>query len=312
MPARTTRFARPGVLLSAGLLLGLAAYAAHDGADPGQARWRQHDIHRPKPPVVEPAEGPIAAKPPKDAVVLFDGSNLDAWKSPEGGPARWKVAGRRPWRPCPGTGPIETKAKFGDIQLHVEWAAPEPARRRGPGPRQQRHLPDGPVRDPGARLLQGRHLRRRPGRGDLRPVSAPVQRLAPARRSGRPTTSPSAAPGSTPSGKLLEPARITLFHNGILVQNNEEPFGPTSWLKWLPYDRPGRPRPDPAPGPRPPRALPQHLAPRAPRTARPRRPKDLDRPKIVTLPADALDPYAGTLLRRHRAERLAVHPRAGG
>ena len=43
------------------------------------------------------------------------------------------------------------------------------------------------------------------------------------------------------SGHLTEPARITVLHNGILVQNNEEPFGPTSWLKWLPYtDRGGR------------------------------------------------------------------------
>ena len=39
--------------------------------------------------------------------------------------------------------------------------------------------------------------------------------------------------GST--GNLLVPANLTVFHNGILVQNNEEPFGPTSWLRWLPY-----------------------------------------------------------------------------
>ena len=36
-------------------------------------------------------------------------------------------------------------------------------------------------------------------------------------------------------GNLDSPAHITVFHNGILVQDNEEPFGPTSWLKWLPY-----------------------------------------------------------------------------
>ena len=157
-------------------------------------------------------------------------------------PGSRPTAGRRSgrWRTAyletvPGAGPIETKGKFGDIQLHVEWAAPDPPARRGPGPRQQRHLPDGPVRDPGARLLQGRHLRRRPGRGDLRPVSrrCSTPRARPA--SGRPTTSPSAAPGSTRPASSLEPARMTLFHNGILVQNNEEPFGPTSWLKWLPY-----------------------------------------------------------------------------
>ena len=37
-------------------------------------------------------------------------------------------------------------------------------------------------------------------------------------------------------GKLLEPARITVILNGILVQNNEEPWGPTSWLEPFPYD----------------------------------------------------------------------------
>src|SRR3954463_15086379 len=37
-------------------------------------------------------------------------------------------------------------------------------------------------------------------------------------------------------GKVLEPARVTLVHNGILVQNNEEILGPTYWLKWSPYE----------------------------------------------------------------------------
>ena len=70
------------------------------------------------------------------------------------------------------------------------------------------------------------------------------------------------------SGKLLEPARVTLIHNGILVQNNEEPWGPTAWLEWLPYEAGRRSRPDPASGPRPSRAVPQHLAPRAARPPR--------------------------------------------
>src|SRR5262249_42608266 len=94
------------------------------------------------------------------------------------------------------------------------------------------------------------------------------------------------------SGRLLEPARITLFHNGILVQNNEEPFGPTSWLKWLPHeDRGGR-------GPislqdhdHPVRyrniwlrELPERPAPTA---------RDLARPAVVKLPAEVLDRYTG-------------------
>lgn len=105
---------------------GLIACLAADGNRPEpEVRWRQHDIRRPRPAMVEPAEGPIASRPPKDAVILFDGTSLDGWKSHTGGPARWKVEGGV-LETLPGAGMIETRAKYGDIQLHVEWAAPDP------------------------------------------------------------------------------------------------------------------------------------------------------------------------------------------
>lgn len=95
---------------------------------PGQT-WRVHDIKRPHPPVVKPSDVP--GGPPSDAVVLFNGKDLAQWftrgKARDGGktgPAAWKlengyveVAG--------GTGDLVTKEKFGDVQLHIEWASPK-------------------------------------------------------------------------------------------------------------------------------------------------------------------------------------------
>ena len=194
MSSRTRRFGFVCLILTPGVLVCLAAEEVRTTMT--APRWRQHDIRRPKPPVVEPSETSIASKPPQDATILFEGSNLDAWKSLAGGPAEWKVVGDH-FEVAPGTGGIETKEKFGDIQLHVEWSAPNPPHGKG----QDRgnsgiflmgqfeiQVLDSYHADTYADGFAGRSTASTP------PCRTP--RGLPA--SGRPTTSPSAAPGSTP------------------------------------------------------------------------------------------------------------------
>ncbi len=96
-----------------------------------------HDPARPHPPVVTPAAQPGGA--PSDAVVLFDGSDLSKWVAGRldpvhptagPGPAQWKVENGY-MEVVPGKGDIATKQKFGDVQLHLEWAAPAMVRGAG-------------------------------------------------------------------------------------------------------------------------------------------------------------------------------------
>jgi len=93
--------------------------------------WAIHDRNRPQPPLVTPGsfssqEEP--GKPPSDAIVLFDGTDLSKWEADKdtSEPTKWVV--KTGAMECvPGSGYIRTKAKIGDCQLHVEWAAPTKA-----------------------------------------------------------------------------------------------------------------------------------------------------------------------------------------
>jgi hypothetical protein len=88
--------------------------------------WEVHDRKRPQPPVVAPAEPSTqekAGKPPSDAAVLFDGSSLSKWQGADGNEAKWKVENEY-LETAKGTGNIQTKQEFGDVQLHVEWMTP--------------------------------------------------------------------------------------------------------------------------------------------------------------------------------------------
>jgi Domain of Unknown Function (DUF1080)/Domain of unknown function (DUF3471) len=293
------------------LLLGVRLAADGDRPEAPAARWRQHDIRRPRPPVVEPAAGGIASAPPRDAVILFDGTDLDAWKSHTGGPARWKVNGGV-METVPGAGMIETKRAFGDIQLHVEWAAPAP--------------PHGVGQDRGnsgvflmgqfeVQVLDSYHADTYAD-GQAGAIYGQYPPLFNASRPPGEWQTYDIAfrrPRFDASGKLLEPSRVTLFHNGILVQNGEEPIGPTSWLKWLPYDADR--------GGRGPIALQDHDHPvhyrniwlrELPDRPAPT-PQDLARPKTVELPAELLDRYAGQYLLNEKPDspRAAISRQGG-
>jgi hypothetical protein len=88
--------------------------------------WAVHDGNRPQPKVVTPGSFSTpeqAGKPPSDATILFDGTDLSKWEDSKGGPAKWTVKDGF-MQVLPGSGEIRTKDKFGDCQLHIEWAAP--------------------------------------------------------------------------------------------------------------------------------------------------------------------------------------------
>lgn len=96
--------------------------------------WRVHDSRRPRPPVVDPGRAAVSgfpATPPSDAIVLFDGTDLSAWKACKkgGGPAAWKIEDGAT-EVVPKAGAIETREHFGDGQYHIEWSAPLPVKRR--------------------------------------------------------------------------------------------------------------------------------------------------------------------------------------
>jgi hypothetical protein len=110
----------------------MGALQAADAPPAQGAAWKPHDMNRPKPPIRDP--GPPSekefAKPPTDAVVLFDGKDLSKWErkpgakdkdqSPE---PKWKIENGY-MEIVPKSGSISTKEKFGDCRIHIEWATP--------------------------------------------------------------------------------------------------------------------------------------------------------------------------------------------
>ena len=90
-----------------------------DAPKPPNSKWRVHDTMRPQPPMVAPGQQP--GDPPADAVILFDGKDLSQWVggNPKGVEQGVIDIAR--------TGEMSTRRHFGDCQLHVEWATPAKA-----------------------------------------------------------------------------------------------------------------------------------------------------------------------------------------
>jgi len=184
------------------------------------------EIWSPVPPKVEP--GKMPGQPPSDAILLFNGRDLSGWESAKGGPAQWAVENGE-MVDVPKAGDIRTSQLFGDIQLHVEWMVPVlPPDRKG----QDRG--NSGIYLQGLYELQVLDSYDNPTyvngeAGAIYKQSAPlVNALKPA-PNWQAYDIVYYAPRFYNDGTLAEPARVTVFLNGVLVQSNFPIKGPTEY-----------------------------------------------------------------------------------
>jgi len=212
--------------LSVVLLVGSASVVTSQSATLGG--WPQHSRARPMAPVVTP--GPYAYQaPPSDAVVLFDGASLDRWVMDDSvrSPARWRLVDGA-IEVVAGTGTLMTRDSVGDVQLHIEWMAPNPPRGRDQdrgnsgvffgGGRYEVQVLDSyrsaTYADGQAASLYGQvpprvNASRPPGEWQVYDISYTRPRFA-------------------KNGRLLSPAVLTVWHNGVLVHDHQALVGPTA------------------------------------------------------------------------------------
>lgn len=90
---------------------------------PGQMKPDMSEFWLPQPAIVTPGNIQTNSAP-SDAIVLFDGKDLSNWENTKGEPAEWKVSDGI-FTIDKSKGDIQTKEKFDDFQLHIEWQIPE-------------------------------------------------------------------------------------------------------------------------------------------------------------------------------------------
>jgi len=211
--------------------------------------WAVHDKDRPLPPVVEPGTCSTqarAGRAPSDAVVLFDGNdpnaNLDAWVPVKPDSPGWHVRDGY-FEVNPGAGALRTVESFGDCQLHVEWQVPLSLegkfdQSRGNSgvflmSRYEVQVLDNKDNETYADGMAGAIYGQSPplvnpglGLGRWQSYDIVFRR-----------------PHFDEQGNVVEPATITVFHNGVLVQDHWVLEGPMSYKRRTSY----RPHGDQAP-----------------------------------------------------------------
>lgn len=218
------------LLMVAFVILNAKAALAQEAKDP-----KATEVWEPEPGIVTPGATGNAA-PPADAVVLFDGTNLDEWTSVNraDAPAEWTVHDGVV-TVKKGTGNIQTKRLFTDYQLHLEWRIPENITGEG----QERGnsglflASTGPGDDGYEIQILDSYNNRTYSNGQAGAIYKQHIPLANAnRKPGEWQTYDVVwtAPRFNGDGSLKSPARVTAFTNGMLVQNNVELKGVTVYI----------------------------------------------------------------------------------
>ena len=197
--------------------------------------WVVHDPFRPQPRQIDPGTISPRSKsgtPPSDAIILFDGSNLDAWENNKGGDPKW-VLGDGYFECRKKSGTIRSKQKFGSVQLHIEWAAPSEVKGSSQG------------RGNSGVFLAGLYEVQVQDNYDN--LTYPDGQASSLYGFRPPRVNVTRPPGEWQSydivfempefknGKLLKKAKITVLHNGVVTQHGVEIPGILGHKKTQPY-----------------------------------------------------------------------------
>ena len=191
------------------------------------------EVWEPVPRVVTPGVDNTA--PPSDAIVLFDGKNLDEWVSNrDKSPAKWTVAdGVLTVDKTQGN--IETKRHFRNYQLHLEWRVPENI--TGSGQARGNSGVFLASTEPGDAGYELQVLDPYNNKTYVNGQAGSIYKQAiplvnPGRKPGEWQTYDVVwtAPTFNPDGSLKTPAYVTVFFNGVLVQNHFELKGETLYI----------------------------------------------------------------------------------
>ncbi len=191
------------------------------------------EVWEPVPKVVTPRSMHLA---PSDAIVLFDGKNLNEWRSVKDStmPAKWTVANGA-FTVKKGTGNIQTKRTFTDYQLHLEWKIPTIIHGEGQGRGNSGlFLASTGNGDTGYELqILDCYNNKTYVNGQTGSIYKQAIPLANAcKKPGEWQTYDIiwTAPRFNEDGSLLSPGRVTAIHNDVLVQNNTEVKGTTMYI----------------------------------------------------------------------------------
>jgi len=219
------------LLLSACTLLSFAAVAQNSG----QMKPEATEVWEPVPKVINP--GTEVLTPPSDAIVLFNGKNLDNWEAEKGGPAQWEVK-NDVMTVVKGSGLIKTKQQFEDFQLHIEWRTPaevkgESQGRGNSGIFMQENYELQVLDNYNNRTYSNGQA------GSFYKQKIPLVNAC--KKPGEWQTYDViwTAPRFNDDGSLKSPARATVLQNGVLVQNNVELEGSTQYIGKPSYTKHG-------------------------------------------------------------------------
>jgi hypothetical protein len=206
------------------ILTGMAAHAQDIDRNGGSPKLSEY--YTPAAPVVTP--GKTAQDPPSDAIILFNGKDLSQWQNGKGGAAPWTLEGDA-MVVKPGSGGIQTKRGFGDCQLHIEFRTPAQVSGEGQG-----------RGNSGIFLMDRYELQVLDNYKNTTYVNGQAGSIY---KQLPPLVNACKGPGEWQTydviftaprfyadGRLQSQARITVLHNGVLVQNNMTLWGTSEFV----------------------------------------------------------------------------------